>query len=148
HLMHLARARFTLDAGGVTTEDAIARRVGETAERLPRSAWIVGRGWDQNLWPGMAFPSRASLDRVAPDHPVALVRVDGHATWANSAALRAAGIERATRDPEGGLIARDPSGEPNGLLVDTAQRLLHGVEPRPTDDQFDRPGSECSAHLL
>jgi len=75
---------------------------------------------------------------VAPDHPVALVRIDGHATWANSAALRAAGIERASRDPEGGLIARDAAGEPTGLLVDTAQRLLHGVEPRPTDEQFDR----------
>src|SRR5207237_649396 len=63
--------------------------------------------------------------------------------WANSAALHAAGIERATLDPEGGLIGRDARGEPTGLLLDTAQRLLHGVEPRPSDEQFDRAVREC-----
>jgi len=148
HLMHLARARFTLDTGGVTTEDAIARRVGETADRLPRGAWIVGRGWDQNLWPGMAFPSRASLDRAAPDHPAALVRVDGHATWANSAALRAAEITRHTPDPAGGVIVRDARGEPTGLLVDTAQRLVAQVQPPPDEARFDAAVREAIAQCL
>jgi predicted amidohydrolase YtcJ len=134
HLMHLARVRLSLDLRGAESEEAAAWRVGERAARLPPGEWISGRNWDQNLWPGARFPSRATLDRVAPDHPVALVRIDGHATWANSAALRAAGIERATRDPDGGLIARDAGGEPTGLLVDSAQRLLQGVEPRPTDE--------------
>ena len=148
HLMHLARVRLTLDLRGAESEEAAARRVGERAARLPRGEWISGRNWDQNLWPGARFPSRATLDRVAPDHPVALVRIDGHATWASSAALHAAGIERATRDPDGGLIARDARGEPTGLLVDTAQRLLHAVEPRPTDEQFDRAVRECIADCL
>src|SRR5258705_364382 len=138
HLMHLARLRLTLDLRGADSEEDAARRVGERAARLPKGEWISGRNWDQNLWPGARLPYRASLDRAAPDHPAALVRIDGHATWANSAALHAAAITRATRDPEGGLIARDAAGEPTGLLVDTAQRLLHGVEPRPTDEQFDR----------
>ena len=92
HLMHLARVRLTLDLRGADSEEAAARRVGERAGRVPRGEWISGRNWDQNLWPGARFPSKATLDRVAPDHPVALVRIDGHATWANSAALRAAGI--------------------------------------------------------
>jgi len=148
HLMHLARVRLTLDLRGAESEEAAARRVSESAVRLPRGEWISGRNWDQNLWPGARFPSRATLDRVAPDHPVALVRIDGHATWANSAALRAAGIARATRDPDGGLIARDARGEPTGLLVDGAQRLLHAVEPRPTDEQFDRAVRECLADCL
>src|SRR5919198_3229305 len=148
HLMHLARVRLTLDLRGVDSEEAAARRVGERAARLPRAQWIGGRNWDQNLWPGARFPSKTTLDRAAPDHPVALVRIDGHATWANSAALRAAGIDRATRDPDGGLIARDARGEPTGLLVDTAQRLLHAVEPRPTDEQFDRAVRECIADCL
>ena len=148
HLMHLARARFTLDAGGVGSEDAIAQRVGAAAARLPRGAWIAGRGWDQNLWPGMAFPSRASLDRVAPDHPVALVRVDGHATWANSAALRAAEITRHTPDPSGGVIARDARGEPTGLLVDTAQRLVAQVQPPPDEARFDEAVREAVAQCL
>ena len=143
HLMHLARVRLTLDLRGAESEEAAARRVAERAARAPRGDWISGRNWDQNLWPGARFPSRTTLDRVAPEHPVALVRIDGHATWANSAALHAAGIERTTRDPEGGLIGRDARGEPTGLLLDTAQRLLHGVEPRPSDEQFDRAVREC-----
>jgi predicted amidohydrolase YtcJ len=148
HLMHLARGRLAFDARGLGSEEEVARRVGERAARRPRGEWITGRNWDQNLWPDRRFPSRASLDRAAPDHPVALVRIDGHATWANSAALAAAGIERGTADPPGGLIARDAHGEPTGLLIDTAQRLLQGVEPRPSDAQFDRAVRECIADCL
>jgi predicted amidohydrolase YtcJ len=147
-LMHLARARLSLDARGLASEAEIARRVGERAAARPRGEWITGRHWDQNLWPGRAFPGKASLDRVAPDHPVALVRVDGHATWANSAALAAAGIDRATPDPPGGLVARDAHGEPTGLLIDTAQRLLQAVEPRPSETQFDRAVRECLDECL
>ncbi|OGK93793.1 MAG: hypothetical protein A2X51_06915 [Candidatus Rokubacteria bacterium GWC2_70_24] len=107
HLMALARGRLTLDVTGLTAEEEIARRVAETAARTPRGEWIGGRGWDQNLWPGMRFPTRASLDRAAPHHPVALIRVDGHAIWANAAALHAAGISRDTRDPSGGIVVKD-----------------------------------------
>ena len=148
HLMHLARGRLSFDARGLASEDDIARRVGERAGGRPRGEWITGRNWDQNLWPGRRFPGKVSLDRVVPDHPVALVRIDGHATWANSAALAAAGIDRHTPDPPGGLISRDATGEPSGLLIDTAQRLLQRVEPRPTDEQFDRAVSECLADCL
>jgi predicted amidohydrolase YtcJ len=143
HLMHLARARLSFDARGLASEEEIARRIGERAAGRPRGEWITGLNWDQNLWPGRAFPGKASLDRVAPDHPVALVRIDGHATWANSAALAAAGIDRVTPDPPGGVVGRDAGGEPTGLLVDTAQRLLQRVEPRPSDAQFDRAVREC-----
>ena len=124
HLMHLARARLALDVSGLPSEEATAERVAARAARTPRGEWIGGRGWDQNRWPGGAFPTRASLDRAAPDHPVALVRIDGHATWASSAALQAAGIERHTPDPEGGRIQRDARGEATGLLLDAAQRQL------------------------
>jgi predicted amidohydrolase YtcJ len=148
HLMHLARARLSFDCRGLGSEEEIARRVGERAAGRPRGEWITGRNWDQNLWPGRRFPGKATLDRVAPDHPVALVRIDGHATWANSAALAAGGIERATADPPGGVIARDADGTHNGLLIDTAQRLLQAVEPRPSDAQFDRAVRECIGDCL
>ncbi|HKZ07086.1 MAG TPA: amidohydrolase [Methylomirabilota bacterium] len=148
HLMHLARARFTLDASGPTSEAAIAARVGEAAARLPRGEWIAGRGWDQNLWPVTGFPSRASLDRVAPHHPVALVRIDGHATWVNSAALRAAEITRHAPDPPGGRVVRDAGGEPTGLLVDTAQRLVQRVQPPPDEARFDQAVREAIATCL
>ena len=148
HLMHLARARLALDVSGLPSEEATAERVAARAARTPRGEWIGGRGWDQNRWPGGAFPTRASLDRAAPHHPVALVRIDGHATWASAAALQAAGIERHTPDPAGGRIQRDARGEATGLLLDAAQRLLQRAEPRPSDEQFDRAVAEAVADCL
>ena len=148
HLMHLARARLSFDARGLASEAEVARRIGERAATRPRGEWITGRNWDQNLWPGRAFPSKVSLDHAAPDHPVVLVRIDGHATWANSAALAAGGIDRSTPDPPGGIVGRDARGEPTGLLVDTAQRLLQRVEPRPSDGEFDRAVRECIGDCL
>src|SRR5262249_9670859 len=124
------------------------RRVAEAAARAVPGAWLGGRGWDQNRWPGEAFPSRASLDHAAPRNPVALIRVDGHALWANSAALHAAGITRRTLDPPGGRIARGPDGEPTGLLIDTAQRLVQAVEPRPDAARFDQAVGEAIAECL
>jgi predicted amidohydrolase YtcJ len=143
HLMHLARGRLSFDARGLGSEAEIARRIGKRAATRPRGEWITGRSWDQNLWPGRQFPTRASLDRTAPDHPVALVRIDGHATWANSAALAAGEIDRHTPDPVGGIIVRDARGEATGLLIDTAQQLLQRAVPRPSDAQFDRAVREC-----
>jgi predicted amidohydrolase YtcJ len=148
HLMHLARARLALDAGGAASEEAIADKVAEAAARLGPGDWIGGRGWDQNLWPGRQFPSKASLDRAAPRNPVALVRVDGHAIWANSAALHEAGITRATPDPAGGIVVKEAGGEPTGLLVDTAQRLLQRVEPAPSEERFDQAVREAIAECL
>ena len=148
HLMHLARGRLSFDARDLPSEEDIARRIGERATGRPRGEWITGRNWDQNLWPSRAFPTKASLDRTAPDHPVALVRIDGHATWASSAALAAGGIDRHTPDPAGGIIVRDARGEATGLLIDTAQSLLQAVVPRPSDEQFDRAVRECIADCL
>jgi predicted amidohydrolase YtcJ len=148
HLTHLARARFTLNAAHAGSEDEVARRVAQAAARLAPGEWIPGRGWDQTLWPGGAFPTRASLDRAAPANPVALVRVDGHATWANSAALRLAGIDRHAGDPPGGRIVRDAAGEPTGLLIDAAQELVRGAAPPPSEERFDRAVEEAVAECL
>ncbi len=130
HLMHLARTRLALDVSGLRSEEAIARRVAEAAAAAAPGDWLGGRGWDQNLWPERRFPAKASLDRAAPRNPVSLTRVDGHATWANSLALQAAGIGRATRDPSGGRVVKGRDGEPTGLLIDTAQEdpnPFHGI---------------------
>src|SRR5262245_65134022 len=122
--MHLARGRLSFDVRGMSSEEEIAKRIGERVAARPPGEWITGRNWDQNLWPSRAFPTKASLDSTAPEHPVALVRIDGHATWANSAALAAVGIDSRTADPSGGIIVRDARGEATGLLIDTAQSLL------------------------
>ena len=138
HLMNLARTRLEVGVGRLTSEHAAAAAVAEAASRLGAGEWVTGRGWDQTLWPGGAFPTRASLDAAAPGHPVALTRVDGHAIWASSAALRLAGVDRHTGDPAGGLVAKDPAGEPTGLLVDTAQELVRAVIPGPSPERFER----------
>jgi hypothetical protein len=148
HLMYLARARLTLDVGGLHSEEAVSGKVAEAAGRAAPGEWLSGRGWDQNLWPGQQFPNRASLDRAAPRHPVALVRVDGHATWCNSAALQAAGIARDTADTEGGIVVKDAHGEPTGLLIDTAQRLIQRAEPLPTEERFDQAVADAIAECL
>lgn len=148
HLMYLARARFTLNAAHARSEEEVAARVAAEAARLAPGEWIAGRGWDQTLWPGGRFPTKASLDRAAPGSPVALVRVDGHATWASSAALRLAGIDRHTGDPAGGRVLKDAAGEPTGLLVDSAQDLARAVLPAPSQERFDRAVGEAIAECL
>jgi hypothetical protein len=127
----MASLGFTLSEAqlsGATSEQEMVRRVVDFARGRDRE-WIVGRGWDQNLWPSQQFPTRAALDVALPDRPVFLVRVDGHALLANSAALRRAGIGKDTKDPDGGRIVRDGQGEPTGVLVDTAMDLLWAVRP-------------------
>lgn len=137
HLMLLARARLELDLAAAASEEEIEALVAAAAARCRPGEWIAGRGWDQTRWPGQGFPTRASLDRAAPGHPVALVRVDGHATWASSVALARAGITRHTADPPGGRIPRDDGREPTGLLIDTAQDLLRPLVPPPSAERFD-----------
>ena len=137
HLMLLARARLELSLASTGSEAEIAAMVGAAAARRRPGEWMAGRGWDQTRWPGQVFPTRASLDHAAPGHPVALVRVDGHATWASSAALARAGITRATADPPGGRVVKDERGEPTGLLIDTAQDLIRSLVPPPSEERFD-----------
>jgi len=137
HLMLLARSRLELDLSSAGSEEEIAAMVREASTRRRPGEWIAGRGWDQTHWPGQRFPSRASLDRAAPGHPVALVRVDGHATWVSGAALAQAGITKATRDSEGGRVVKDERGEPTGLLVDLAQDLIRSLVPPPSEERFD-----------
>ncbi len=129
HLLHLGQALLTPALQGAVTEAEAVALVKASAQR---GDWLVGRGWDQNRWPGHAFPTRASLDLSFPSTPVVLTRVDGHAVWLNGEALRRAGITRATRDPEGGRIVRDAGGEPTGVLVDHAIDLVH--VPAPTTE--------------
>ena len=148
HLQIMARARISVNVGHARSEEDAAARVGASAATAAPGEWLAGRGWDQTLWPGGAFPTKASLDRTAPANPVALVRVDGHATWASSAALRAAGIDRETRDPAGGRVVKDARGEPTGLLIDTAQELVRRVEPPPSEARFDQAVREAIAECL
>lgn len=131
HLMGLGYALMRADLVGARSTAEVIARLKTFAAELPDGAWLLGRGWDQNLWPGKSFPTAADLDAAFPDRPVWLERVDGHAGWANSAALR-----RVERDlsgdwqPEGGQVIR-ADGRPTGVFIDAATSLVDAVVPRP-----------------
>src|SRR5207247_2535825 len=112
------------------SEQECAERVLRFSQFVPQSQWVRGNGWDQNLWPGRAFPDAASLSGIR--QPVALTRVDVHALWCNQVALDATGITRATPDPPGGRILRGPDGSPSGILLDNAMDLVRRAIPPPS----------------
>jgi predicted amidohydrolase YtcJ len=138
HVVGLGEALEQLDLRQTKSLDELADRLRQHAAARPAGEWILGRGWDQNLWPGQGWPTASALDAAAPAHPVVLTRVDGHAVVANSRALAAGGVTAATPDPPGGRILREPSGAPMGVLVDTAQQLVLRRVPAPTADQLTR----------
>lgn len=129
HLAGVGLRELTLNLEGTTTKDAFLAKVAAAAEAAEPGGWIVGRGWIETHWSPPEFPTRADLDRVAPRNPTWLVRADGHAGVANSAALERAGITRKTQAPASGRILRDAEGEPNGMLIDDAQALMTKVVP-------------------
>ena len=120
-----------------TPEEFIGRLKAFALERRP-GEWILGGDWDHENWPGTPLPRRDWIDSVTPNNPVFVNRLDGHMGVANSAALKAAGITRATRDIPGGVIVRDPrTGEPTGVLKDNAQLPVYAAIPAATDEQRD-----------
>lgn len=129
HLRGLGASAREVDLRGTRSVDEVAERVRAAAATAPAGAWIRGRGWDQNDWEKKAFPGHAGLDQAAPGRAVLLSRVDGHAVWVSAAVLALAGIDAATRSPEGGEILRDAAGAPTGVLVDNAMGLVERAVP-------------------
>jgi predicted amidohydrolase YtcJ len=115
-------------------DDALAK-VKAYAVAHPDAKWILGGGWNQEIWKLGRFPTAKELDAVVADRPVWLSRVDGHAGWANTAALKLAGVTKASKDPSGGRIERDASGNPSGVFVDAASDLIYAVVPAPSAQQ-------------
>jgi predicted amidohydrolase YtcJ len=134
HFFRGALSLLTVNLFDSKSVDEAKSRVATKVKETKSGEWIIGRGWDHTLW-GNKFPTRQDLDAVAPNNPVYLVRVDGHVGWANSAALRLAKIDKATKNPEGGEIERDASGDATGILKETAQEIVGGLVPPPTKEQ-------------
>ncbi len=122
------------------TLDEVLRRVEERTRITPQGQWIRGHGWNQNVWEpqlaGGTFPTKADLDRVAPEHPVYLTAKSGHAAWVNSLALKMAGVTASIPNPVGGEIVRDPTGEPTGIFFEDAMELVNQIIPEPTAQQL------------
>jgi predicted amidohydrolase YtcJ len=113
----------------------------------PVDGWILGRGWDKNIWAEDRFPTRHDLDPATRERPAAFSSKDGHLLWVNTAALRAAGITRATADPAGGAISRDASGEPDGVLKEEAAALIRHIIPAPTAEMREQAARAAAADV-
>jgi len=131
HVAGLGFLKTSLDLTGVPSVEAAVARIAAYAEAKPHVRWITGRGWNQVLWPVREFPNALQIDAVVNDRPVWLRRIDGHAGWANSTAMKLAGIDGDTPDPVGGKIIRDDNGHATGVFIDKAMSLIGANVPQP-----------------
>lgn len=138
HVLDLGQEQLQVDLRGSASIPAAVARVRAFAQKNPSDPWIVGNGWNQVLWPDKQFPQATDLDAATGTRPALLSRVDGHAVWINTAALKIAGITRDSQDPAGGQIVRDSAGAPTGVLVDNAMDLVRSHLPAPTDADLQR----------
>ncbi len=137
--------------GTALADTASLAEVRERVRRAVRQAapgqWILGQGWNQDTWPHPRLPDRTDLDDLSRDNPVILWRTDLHLAWANSRALEMAGITADTPDPEMGVIDRDETGRPTGVLREMAINLVRRVIPPPTADETDEAMRQAMAAL-
>jgi predicted amidohydrolase YtcJ len=131
HLGDAGHILLSVNLIGVKSLAEMQERIRAAAEKAAPGQWLSGGGWDHTLWASGKLPNRADVDAAAEGHPAIFVRVDGHIAVADSAALKAAEITRATPDPQGGKIDRGPDGEATGILRETAQGLVHVPPPSP-----------------
>ena len=137
HFTSLGFDALRLNITGLRSLGATLETIREYAAQDDGTGWITGGRWNHELWPEARFPTAADLEGIT-DRPVWLRRVDGHAAWANQAAIEAAGITADTPDPHGGQIIRDADGNPAGVFVDAAMRLIEAVVPETSDDDVRR----------
>jgi predicted amidohydrolase YtcJ len=141
HVLGLGQSALQLDLVGTSSLADLQQRLKAYAAAHRDARWIIGRGWNQELWPDKRFPTAADLDAAVSDRPVVLERVDGHAIVANSAAMKAAGVAAETKAPAGGRIE-------NGLFVDNAMDLVGKAVPAPTPAELDQALAKAQEMLL
>ena len=147
HFYDWAMGRQQLDLARVNSLDQLLQQVAQTAAALPPHKWILGQGWNESDWPEHVMPRRDHLDAVAPAHPVALWRCDLHLVAVNSRALALAGIDQKTPDPPDGVIEKDASGQPTGILRELAPNLIKAVIPAPEADALVAAMQDGITHL-
>src|SRR5438105_6174976 len=139
HIFGIGEREMTLNLEETNTREDFLARVKERVAQTERAKWITGRGWIETFWKPPQFPTRADLDKIAPDNPVFLTRADGHAAVANSPALKLAGVTRDTANPFGGEILKDAkTGELTGMLLDNAMDLVAKNIPPPSEAEHEQ----------
>jgi predicted amidohydrolase YtcJ len=134
HLGGAGQTKLNVDLTGSKSLEEMLQRIQAKAQSSPAGHWLTGGGWDHTLWANKTLPTRKDLDRVTGDHPTLLERIDGHIAIANTAALKAASITGQSKAPQGGAIDLDASGEPTGILRDTAMEEAEKSIPPPSHE--------------
>ncbi|WP_245739331.1 amidohydrolase [Sphingomonas rubra] len=147
HVIELGFRQLELDLSGTRSLAEAQAKIRAYAAANPDRKWIVGGGWNQESWGLGRFPTAADLDAAVADRPVYLARADGHASWANSAAMREAGVTAKTLAPPGGRIEK-AGGQPSGVFVDGAQALVGRVVPQPLPKERDTAFIKAQEQLL
>ncbi|MBK7583674.1 MAG: amidohydrolase family protein [Myxococcales bacterium] len=140
HVAGIGRRTRELDLGRLPTLAAALAAIQQQHRARGADAWLLGRGWDQNLWPGGHYPTEEHLEQAAPGRAVALTRIDGHALWVSRRARELAGIGANTVDPPGGSIVRNERGAPTGILLDSAMGLVTARIPEAARGAARRSG--------
>src|SRR2546428_139047 len=136
HFMSGGFELSSVDWRDANTPQEFAERIRDFAVKLPPGRWITGGDWDHERWPEAKLPVKELIDRYTPKTPVFVNRLDGHMALANSLALKLAGVTSATKDPDGGVIVRDPkTGKPTGILKNAAQSFVWKVIPAPSFEE-------------
>jgi predicted amidohydrolase YtcJ len=149
HVIDTGLTQMTLDLSPAKSLDEALSRIAAYAAANPDLPWILGFGWNQVAWGLNRYPTAAELDTVTGGRPAFLTRVDGHAGWANSAALTAAGLTARTPDPDGGEIARQAGSQaPEGVFVDNAKALIEAKVPPPRASDLDTAFAEAQLIFL
>ena len=148
HVMGLGETLLQVDLRESKSALDAAKMVQAYAKTQQELAWVTGRGWNQVLWPGKAYPTASLLDEYVNNKPVMLSRVDGHASWVNTKALEIAGITKDTLDPPGGKIVRDKQGNPTGVLIDNAESLMLKHLPKTSETTLTVQLNAAGEHLL
>ena len=148
HVMELGFRALELDLSDTKSLAEAQAKIATYARANPDKSWIIGGGWNQEAWGLGRFPTTADLDAAVGDRPVWLARADGHASWGNSAALKAAGVTARSVSPPGGRIEKAAGGAPAGVFVDAAQGLVARVVPQPLGKDRNAAFLKAQAILL
>ncbi|MDL2268163.1 amidohydrolase [Desulfovibrio sp. OttesenSCG-928-G15] len=147
HFLTLGQQLTEMDIYLKSREDILQAVAREVAATEP-GKWIIGRGWNNEIWPDKTWPHKDELDAIAPNNPVILTRTDAHSIWVNSAALALTGYTPESPDPPGGEIRRSANGELTGILVDTAIFQIWAVLPPLTESEKLKAWQKAQQELL
>ena len=138
HLTGLGLSLESIDLVGTDSKSNVLEIIKDSIKNYPKGSWIIGRGWDQNDWEDLSYPTAGDLDQISKEHPMVFRRIDGHAIWTNTLAMEISNITSKTKDIEGGIIIKNDKNVPTGIFIDNAIDLIENNMPEKSDADIRR----------